>query len=113
MSRELGEKIRKLMRQYDITQAQLSDRIGVGQSSISKYLSGANEPKAETLANIATILHTTSEELLGKPEKKLQTPYGTIKEYCARHGQDLSDAEVIDLITTLLAPRGGKIDFPR
>ncbi|TPF77727.1 XRE family transcriptional regulator [Bifidobacterium sp. UTCIF-3] len=105
MTEQLGEKVRRLMRQYGITQAQLADYAGVSQSSISKYLSGVQEPGAEALANIATALHTTSAALLGKPEPTIETPFGFVKEYCARHGGDLSEAEVAELITTLLKAR--------
>lgn len=107
MTKELGERIRELMSQYAITQTQLAIRAGVSQSTISKYLAGTSEPKAEVLANIATVLHTTSAELLGKPEPTIKTQYGTVLGFCARHGKDLSEEDVNKLITTLLASRRG------
>lgn len=113
MSEQLGERMRKLMKQYGITQVQLAGYAGTSQSSISKYLAGTQEPGSETLANIATALHTTSAELLGKPEPTIETPFGFVKEYCARHGGDLSEAEVSELITTLLKARKERNDNDR
>ena len=43
--------------------------------------------------------------LLGLPESNADTPFGTIKAYCARHGGDLSEAETRELIMTLLTAR--------
>lgn len=93
------------MKQQCITQKQLAEYAGTSQSSISKYLSGMQEPSGEVLANIATVLHTTSAELLGKPELTIETPFGFVKEYCARHGGDLDESQVSELITTLLTAR--------
>lgn len=105
MSKELGERISNLMRLHHINQSQLAARSGTTQPNISKYIAGQREPSADILANIATVLHTTSEHLLGLPEKETETPFGTIKAYCARHGGNLSEDEVRELIMTLLAAR--------
>lgn len=106
MSIELGNRMRDLMRQHGITQSQLAARSGTTQPSISKYLSGDREPTANTLANIATVLHTTSEYLLGLPESSVDTPFGRIKAYCERHGGDLNEQETREIIIALLAARG-------
>ena len=105
MSKELGERMKELMRIHNINQSQLAARSGTSQPNISKYIAGDREPNSTTLANIATVLHTTSKFLLGLPESDMDTPFGTIKAYCARHGGDLSESEVRELIMTLLAAR--------
>ncbi len=38
---------------------------GVTEAAMSRYLSGTRQPKSETLANMATALQTTSNDLLG------------------------------------------------
>ena len=83
MTAALGDRMRKLMRQHGINQSQLAARAGTTQPNISKYL----------------------EFLLGLPESNADTPFGTIKAYCARHGGDLSEAETRELIMTLLTAR--------
>lgn len=56
---------KRLMRQQVITQKELAGMAGVTEAAMSRYLSGERQPKAETLSNMATALHTTSNELLG------------------------------------------------
>ena len=110
MTATLGDRMRKLMRQYGINQSQLAAQAGTTQPNISKYLAGEREPTSSTLANIAKALHTTSESLLGLPESNADTTFDTIKAYCARHGGDLSEEETRDLIMMLLAARGKEDD---
>ena len=105
MTAELGGRMRRLMQQHGFTQSLLATRAGTTQANISKYLAGEREPSAGTLANIATALHTTSEHLLGLPEAANNTPFGTIKAYCARHGGNLNEDEVRELIMTLLSAK--------
>ncbi|PWG59070.1 helix-turn-helix domain-containing protein [Bifidobacterium catulorum] len=112
MTKELGERIRTLMGEYGITQTQLAKRADVSQSMISKYISGVSEPRADTLANIATVLHTTSAELLGQQKPTIATQYGMVLGFCARHGGDLSEEDVSELITTLLESRRKGPDGP-
>ena len=38
---------------------------GVTEAAMSRYMRGERQPKSETLANMATALHTTSNDLLG------------------------------------------------
>ncbi len=38
---------------------------GVTEAAMSRYLAGTRQPKSETLANMATALNTTSNDLLG------------------------------------------------
>lgn len=66
MSRELGERMLELMRQQGRTQKQIAELIGTTEATMSRYISGDREPKANVLSNIATALHTTSDHLLGR-----------------------------------------------
>lgn len=61
----LGERISAELKQKGIQQKELAARIGITEATLSRYISGTREPKPETLANIATALHTTSDYLLG------------------------------------------------
>ena len=51
-----GEKLKRLMRELDLTQSELSALTGVGKSSISQYLSGKNEPAKERKREFARAL---------------------------------------------------------
>lgn len=65
MGKELGKKIVHLLSIRNMTQKDLASRLNTTEATISRYVSGDRDPKAEVLANIATALHTTSDYLLG------------------------------------------------
>ena len=39
---------------------------GVTEAAMSRYLAGERQPRADKIANMATALHSTSDELLGR-----------------------------------------------
>lgn len=98
---ELGARIARLLSEQNITQKELAVRVGATEAAISKYIKGEREPRAEILANIATVLKTTSEALLGMDEG-VKTPFGTVKAFCARAAADMSQEEKNELIMTIL-----------
>lgn len=98
---EMGERITRLLKEQGMTQKELAARIGTTEAAVSKYVKGEREPRAEILANIATVLHTTSETLLGIDDG-VKTPFGTIKALCAREAVDMSQEEKSELIMTIL-----------
>lgn len=50
------DKLKKLMTEQNITQAQVINLTGIGKSSISQYLSGKNEPSDKRKRQIAISL---------------------------------------------------------
>lgn len=99
---ETGGRIARLLEQRGMTQRELAARVGATEAAISKYVKGEREPRAEVLANIATVLHTTSEQLLGLDDG-IATPFGTVKAMCARAAVDMTQEEKNELIMTILA----------
>ena len=65
-----GKRIAIELDKKGISQKQLSERINLSESVVSRYISGEREPKASVLANIATALSTTSDYLLGIKDKR-------------------------------------------
>ena len=65
MSKEFGQRLLNQMKKQGISQRQLADRLNTTEASLSRYVNGEREPKADMLANIATALNTTSDYLLG------------------------------------------------
>ena len=61
----LGTRISDLLEQQGLSQRELADRIGVTEVSMSRYIKGERTPKGPIIANIAKVLHTTSDFLLG------------------------------------------------
>lgn len=99
MSKEFGERLLTLLQKQGITQKELADWINVTEATLSRYVSGDREPKAETLANIATALHTTSDFLLGIEKDDFDFP--KIERLLARSSEKMSDKEKKALITAL------------
>ena len=98
---ETGARIGALLKQNGMTQKELAMRVGATEAAISKYINGEREPRAEVLANIATVLHSTSEELLGL-NGDLETPFGTVKALCARAAESMSQEQKNELVMTIL-----------
>ena len=96
-----GARIASLLREKGITQRELADRIGATEGAVSKYVNGEREPRAEMLANIATVLGTTSEALLGM-DNSTETSFGAVKALCAREAPNMTQEQRDELIVTIL-----------
>ncbi len=99
MNKEIGNRIALLLKQQDMTQRDLAERICVDETIISRYISGEREIKSNVLANIATALNTTSDYLLGIEKEGFSFP--GIKRVLARNSKSLTDSEKKQLIDAL------------
>ena len=64
------KNLKALRKEYNISQQQLANIIGVSQQSINKYENHNLEPDIETLKAIATFFNTTIDFLVGFDESK-------------------------------------------
>ena len=62
---ELGNRLRQLRKDRNLTQQQLAELIGVKNSVISFYEVGDRIPSPEVLRKLALALHVTADYLLG------------------------------------------------
>lgn len=99
MSKELGAKIQEALSAKGMTQKELAARIGVTETTMSRYVSGDREPKPNVLANIATALHTTSDFLLGIEDSEYDHP--KIRRLIARNASSMTEQEKKELINAL------------
>ncbi len=53
------------MKENRFSQKKLCDLCGITEAAFSRYMTSDRLPKTEVLANIANILHTTSDYLIG------------------------------------------------
>ena len=60
----IGEKIKKAMKNQKITQKELGKRIEVTENTIQNYVSNRREPNIETIYKIANALNISIEELI-------------------------------------------------
>lgn len=61
----MGEKLKSLRIEKNLTQKQVADRVGVAISAISSYESGTRYPSYEVLIKLARIYHVSTDYLLG------------------------------------------------
>lgn len=99
MSTNLGERIAEILKNKNIRQKDLADRIGVTEATISRYIAGEREPKPEVLANIATALNTTSDYLLDIENDDFDYP--KVKRMIGRNASAMTDEEKRELINAL------------
>lgn len=64
--------LKKLRSEYNISQQQLADVIGVSQQSINKYENHNIEPDIETLKTMANFFNTSIDYLVGYEENKTE-----------------------------------------
>lgn len=72
-----GDRLREMRRKRQLTQDELADRLGFGQSQMNKYENGKSDPTPEVLVRLAKELSVTTDWLLGlvdDPDAFLQEP---------------------------------------
>ena len=99
MGRDMGDRIVSELRRNNMTQKELAERVGATEAAISRYISGAREPKPESIANIATALHTTSDYLLGIEDEAYSHP--KVRRMIARNASKMTEDEKRELINAL------------
>ena len=68
MDIKIVEHIKQLMKSEGLTQMQLASQIHVGQSTISEWLTGKNEPSIESLWKLADYFDVSVDFLIGRKE---------------------------------------------
>lgn len=95
----IGERIEKLLEKNNLSQRDLAKTIGLDESVVSRIISGSRFPKMDTIANLATALHTTSDYLLGIENEDFDF-YKTVR-LIARNSSKMSETEKKELINAL------------
>lgn len=62
----LGERIKKLRKQFGYSQQQLALKMHITQGAISQWENGLTDPAADQLVTLASIFGTTTDKLLGR-----------------------------------------------
>ena len=66
----MGEKLKSLRIEKNLTQKQVADRIGLAISAVSSYESGSRYPSYDVLVRLAHIFHVSTDYLLGMTDKR-------------------------------------------
>lgn len=70
----LGNRIRELREESNLTMNQLAEKIGVSNASICKWENQISEPKATYLQRLAEFFHKSTDYLLGTEEYYAAAP---------------------------------------
>lgn len=63
-AKKLGENLKKIRIEKNITQTDLAEKLGVDKSFISNIENGKNNPTLSTITNLAQALGVSTNELL-------------------------------------------------
>lgn len=99
----LGEKLAILLKENDMTQKELAERVETTEMTISRYVRDERQPKAEILSKIASALKTTTDDLLSRDSvENDEAEFQKIHRLIARNASKMSIEKKQKLISTLL-----------
>lgn len=61
----MGEKLKSLRIEKNLTQKQVADRIGLAISAVSSYESGTRYPSYDVFVKLSRLFHVSTDYLLG------------------------------------------------
>lgn len=97
---KIGDRVTKLLKEARYTQKELSQKVGVTEAAMSRYLSNQREPKMEIIAKLASVLNTTTDYLIvgDGTEENFEDMYWML----ARRAQALNKEQKLELVKLLL-----------
>ena len=73
---KIGNRIMALREADGLTQAQLAERVGVSQATVSQWESGTRTPSGEAVVALARVFDTSADFLLGLVDEQIRlVPY--------------------------------------
>ena len=69
----LTESLKKIRKQYKMTQEDVSKYLGISRSGYTYYETGKTVPSIEMLKKLAVMYDTTIDNVVGMPQKKIST----------------------------------------
>lgn len=98
MNSTFGRRLADLLKWRRMTQRDLAAATGLTEGTISRYVSGAREPKAIIAAKIAKALNVSPQELLDSPT---DFEVDNAVRIVARNAKDLTEDQRTQLIAAL------------
>ena len=98
---DLGRKLQSLLAEKSISQKEFAAMTGLTEAAISRYCSGAREPRSITLATMANALGVSVDELLGTPCEDPNALDDAVR-LVARSANQMSPEKKRELINALL-----------
>lgn len=101
---DFSTRMQEMMTLRHINQRQLASMVDVTEAAMSRYVKGERTPRMNTVANIATVLQTTSDYLLGRDTEHDATfDFTQVKRIIARNASSMSAEQKTELINALFA----------
>ncbi len=63
---EFGERLLLVLKEREITQRELAEKININETALSRYVNGSRKPRMDILVNIARALNVSVEYLTGE-----------------------------------------------
>ncbi len=96
------ERVKQLLREKKLTQAELSSISGVTAPSLCRYLSGETEPRIDVVRNLARALGVSETYLLGSDEERSDVDEKEeLKQMVARNRHILTKKDKSEIIALL------------
>ena len=100
-SEEIGTRLQKLLQEKDISQRELSERIGAKEVTVSRYVNGQRIMRADVAVKIAQALGTTTDYILGRDTSGPEVNYDRIMRDVERYSGAWTKAQKIALLIQL------------
>ena len=75
MDYNFGNRLQQLLNENNLSQKQLATKVGITEAAVSRYINNLQKPRPDILSDIATVLNTTTDYLLGKETTNLSDLY--------------------------------------
>ena len=105
MNRKFVERLKELIKREHIKQKDLAQDVGITEAALSRYMKGDRIPHGDTLCNLATALHTTTDYLLGMDDKEefnKEITYNMMQGLLARCSKNYTNEQNDELLKIIL-----------
>ena len=103
MKLNIGENIRRLRREHNMTQETLAEKLGVSFQSVSRWENGTTYPDMEFLPVLARIFSVSADDLIGCGDRPTDSEMEAImNDFCASlEDASLDSTAILERIRTL------------
>lgn len=96
---EFGERLLLVLKEKEITQRELAEKININETALSRYVNGSRKPRMDILVNIARALNVSVEYLTGKEEGEIE--FQEVKYVLCRNLSTMSPEQRLELMEIL------------
>ncbi len=105
MKTEFSERLKSALRMRHMSQRRLSEKAGLSEQAVSRYVSGGRLPNAEVLLRISKALGVSADYLIGSNLRSERSPEERFQEiliFLRGNSENLSKRQKREIIDILL-----------